>query len=107
MERKEIYLLSTVLVISCMSLPVIAGAISPHYANVITAYHNTHLENQGVMYLYSTGYCRFKIGISKGSGTVRGEVTRTVDSNEWIYSAQYSGWVDRSYNCDTVVLTPY
>lgn len=88
-----------------MSLPVIAGAISPHYANVITAYHNTHLENQGVMYLSTIESCKFKIGISKGSGNIQGDVTYTTKSDNWKYGSYYSGWVDRSYQCDTVRFT--
>lgn len=104
--KKVFFLLSVVMIIACMSLPVFAGSFSVTYTQINTEYHNTHLEDQGEMGLYTLGYLRFKLGLAKGYDDPIGEVTYVVNSDDWAYRTKYTGWVDNSYGCDNVVITP-
>ena len=101
MKKKLVLLFSAAIVIGCMSLPAMAGIYAPDYTKLNTAYHNTHLENQGEMGLITNGSCKFKLAIAKGkNGTPRGEVPHTINSTKPKYSVKYTGWVDQSYKCN-------
>ena len=105
MKKKITMLLAAAIVIGCMSLPAMAGTLNIDDWDIQVAYHNTHMEHQGHVYLRNSGHVKYRVSLADRNWTKRGGIDYEYYNNGSHDSV--SGWIDASYNSIYVHVKKY